>query len=115
MKKVRFSYLISIIFLVAFAYIGGICVFVSTFIRIAGHYTVRGMVFVYETLLRLHYRSSDLISRQRESIRRRRHKNKRQGSRDGNENLGVEPVEEYSSDSGDDGNGLINSLIVELP
>ena len=106
-----------LIFLLAFAYIGGLCVFISTFLHISGHYTMRGLIFAYEAIIKLHYRSSDLIGKKRRSSRRLRVRNRGDTNTDPNENNGevTEPTEVYCSDSDDDGNGLINSLIYEFP
>lgn len=103
-------------FLMTFAYIGGLCVFLSTFLTIVGHYTIRGCIFVQETVLRLHYRSSDFVTHKRISVRRLRTRRRNQERTENDaENAASEPTELYLSDSDDDDSGLINSLTYEAP
>ena len=92
--------------------------FLSTFLTIAGHYTVRGFIFVQESILRLHYRSNDLIDKRRMKARRMRTKRNSQRQKEDDMDDGEsEPTEVYFSESDDDnGNGgLINSFTYEAP
>ena len=78
---------------------------------------MRGLIFAYETIVKLHYRSTDLIGKKRKTLRRQRTRNEQRRDGDDNENaMASEAAEVYYSDSDEDnGNGLINSLIYEAP
>ena len=94
--------------------------FLSTFLTVAGHYTVRGFIFVQESILRLHNRSSDFIIEKQRDVERLRTKRKKQRRNVDSINYGgSEPTEAYYSESDDDddddGNELINSLTYEAP
>eukprot|EP00112_Aurelia_sp_Birch-Aquarium-sp1_P003015 Seg1338.4 transcript_id=Seg1338.4/GoldUCD/mRNA.D3Y31 product="hypothetical protein" protein_id=Seg1338.4/GoldUCD/D3Y31 len=55
-------------FLLTFAYIGGLCVFMSTFLRIFGHYTVRGLILIYTKVIQLHCCSREVINSRHGSL-----------------------------------------------
>lgn len=64
-----FNYNMSVVeFLTIFAYIGGLCVFLSTFIRLIGHYLLRVIFLIYEHLLRLCNKTSTTLMRHREKM-----------------------------------------------
>ena len=96
----------------AFAYIGGLCVFLSTFLRIIGHYALRGFFLAYEKVLRLHNRGDGKSTTPGSNFRRRKRRRDTELSNpaaDGNDTLTAEGNIEYSSESDEDGNILINA------
>jgi len=62
----------SLKFLTIFAYIGGLCVFLSTLLRIFGHYSLRLLFKIYEHVLACFNTSSESIRRHQERVSIRR-------------------------------------------
>ena len=91
--------------------------FMSTFLRIFGHYTVRGLILIYTKVKQLQFCSNEAINSRHGSFDERLKNDGAElqdatGNRHNN-NPTVEPS--HGSESEDEGNSLINSLIFELP
>eukprot|EP00794_Sanderia_malayensis_P001086 gene1086-427_t len=96
-------------FLLTFAYIGGLCVFLSTFLRVAGHYLARGMYLAIDYLQRMHFRSTS-VKRRFQSPSSNLMTNSRELQCSVNSvNNNADDSVVYSSDSDGEGNVLINA------
>lgn len=64
-----FNYNMSTVeFLTIFAYIGGLCVFLSNFIKLVGHYILRVLFIAYEWILKRCNQTSETIEKHRERL-----------------------------------------------
>ena len=89
----------------------------STFLRIFGHYTMRGLILIYTKIVRLQFCSSEAIHSRHGSLDERLINNgaEMQDTTENKHNNNPIAEPSYGSESEDEGNSLINSLIFELP